>query len=145
MKRWEQIQQSTGKPLKFDILPHASLMFHEKDLFLYITNYIMNEILKWALQTAHLSQKWAATTFSTSNPFLLIVHENDQFWYMTANMEYEIFKWAPETTQLSSNEPVIFFPHFGPILFIVQSNYQFWCATLWTLMKFSNELPNLLN
>ena len=29
------------------------------------------EILKWALQTGHLSQKWAATIFSTSEPILL--------------------------------------------------------------------------
>ena len=61
-------------------------MVHEKDLFWYITTYITNEILKWALQTAPLSQKWAAIIFSISNSFILIVHENDQFWYIATNM-----------------------------------------------------------
>ena len=45
------------------------IMVRERDVFWYITTYTTNEILKWAPQTAHLGQKWAATIFSTSNPF----------------------------------------------------------------------------
>ena len=84
--------------------------------------------MKWLLQTTHSSQKWAATIFSTSDPFLLIIHEKDQFWYIATDMEYEIFKWAPQNNSIelkwAENEPVIFFPLIDPILFMVQSNYQ---------------------
>ena len=83
---------------------NVSLMVNGKDLFWYITNYIINEILKWDLQTAHLSQNWASKFFSTADSFLVIAHENDQFWYNKTNMEYESLKWAPETTQLSSHD-----------------------------------------
>ena len=89
---------------------NVSLMVHEKDLSQPI-GYITNEILEWALQMAHLSQKGAPIIFSTFDPFF-IVHENDQFWYMAINMEYEILKWAPKITQLSSNELVTFFSSF---------------------------------
>ena len=44
-----EIQKSTLKTPKFDILPHVSLMVHEEDLFWFITTYITNEILKLAL------------------------------------------------------------------------------------------------
>ena len=54
---------------------------------------IWYEILKWALKTTHLSQKWAPMIFSISHLILLIVHENDQFWYITTYLEYEILKW----------------------------------------------------
>ena len=48
-------------------------MVHEKR-YILITAYIANEILEWALQTAHLSQKWDSMYSFTSDPFLLIVH-----------------------------------------------------------------------
>ena len=74
-------------------------------------------------KTTQLSQKWGATIFSTSDPFLLIIHENDQFWYVATDMEYEILKWAPQNDSIelkwAETEPVIFFPFFDPILFIV--------------------------
>ena len=110
-------------------------MVHEKDLFWYITN----KILKWALQTAHLSQKWAATIFSTSDPFLLIVHENDQFWYIATHMEYEILKWAPKMAQMAHLSQkwarVIFFTS-DPILLRVHENDQFW----YRATKMENEI-----
>ena len=83
---------------------NVSLKVHVKDLFWYITNYIINEILKWALQTAHLSQKWPATIFSTSKPILLIVYGNDLFWYITTIFNMKFLKWAPKSAQSSSNE-----------------------------------------
>ena len=85
------------------------------------STHITNEILKWAPQTAHLSQKWAARIFSTSDPFLLIVHENDQFWYIATHMEYEILKWATKRlnwSQLSWKLASNIIPNFDPILFI---------------------------
>ena len=77
---------NSKKHLNLTYCINITLMVHKKDLFWYITNYIINEVLKWALQTTHLSQKWAATIFFTSEPILLIFHENDLFWYVATHI-----------------------------------------------------------
>ena len=89
MKRWGPLQLTTQKHSHLTNCFNVSLMVHEKDLFWYITNYIINEILKWALQTAHLSLKWAATSFfhfwthfinSPRKPSILIYHNPYHKW-----------------------------------------------------------------
>ena len=78
----DRYNKQLEKHLNLTYCLNVTLKIHEKYLFWYITTHIINEILKWLLQTTHSSQKWAATIFSTSDPFLLIIHENDKFWYI---------------------------------------------------------------
>ena len=88
-----------------------------KPSILIYHNHIQIEILKRALKTAHLNQKWARTIFSTSDPILLVVHENDLFWYITTIFNMKFLKWAPKSAQSSYNELKMsryHFPSFRP-------------------------------
>ena len=105
---------------------NISLMIHEKDLFWYITAYIVNKIPKRALQRAHLSQMWAHIIFSTSDPLLLIVHENDQYWYITVFITNKIPKRCLQMAHLSQMWVRTIFSTSAPLLFIVHENDQYW-------------------
>ena len=61
---------------------NVSLMVHENDLFWYITSYIAYEILKWDLQIAYFSQKWARTLFSVSDPETINFNTSQPIWNM---------------------------------------------------------------
>ena len=114
----DRFNKQLEKHLNLTYCLNVTLEILEKYLFWYITTHIINEILKWLLQTTHSSQKWAATIFSTSDPFLLIIHENDRFRYIATDMEYEILKWAPQNDSIelkwAENEPGNIFSSFWP-------------------------------
>ena len=84
------------KHLNLTFCLNITLKVHEKDIF------------------------WAATIYSTSDPFLLIIHENYRFWYIATYMEYEIFKmsppkrlnWPQMSGKWAGNIFSSFWPHF---------------------------------